>query len=508
MYFTITEYIVGIGLDTLKGTIKDNYDFNYIKKQLEEFVEIKFKFNYQCSHQDELDFGNLADYICSNLIKDVQQRMMGNKLERANARKTILNKAIEYANANNIHSSQRAIKFVEEAIDIIREFYLKKIPQDLKLVTAEIEDTICKGIYTQTDQLNNAITESKKELKDIISRSVESCSVLPIDRSIALLNDGNIDQLEKEMSTYLKAIGTTHKLYPYYSFALGKDNKLYSQPLNEEALIKYPPKISCTGNIKIGDQYIDNFENDIYDYAYRHQIPITFEILTATKYLGENTDPVQHEAEKIIGQTKTIMPKQFPPAMPCSIALDNEVYFDYILLRTEEILDDGTVIISNKEQKNCNFLIELKLNTKTHKSIFSIKTLTLDNEDILKSSIFIKRMSDGVELMIKVLSLGNMLVKAKFTNYNYNGGFKSIDNEIDFYNKIVTIEKYIGKKIKIPKEITQHDINKISHIVTLIQGKEWVDSWTKLTVSVSLTETLRSSIIDSKNSSLFIIFLF
>lgn len=500
----ITEYIVNLGLDAFKDLINENLDQDCLRNNLKDFIERNRISNLQCTPQEEIDFSNLVDYIRGDLLKDVRLRVYGNKTERENARNLIIHKTKAYAHANNRVASQRAINLVEKAVDIIHEFYNRRIPKHLKMVAGEIEDTICKEINNCSNEIINNLHQIKNNIMDSINQSNNQASFFSVEKSISLIDQGNVGQAEKELKNYLNVIGTRHKLYPHYTYALGEDYRFYSKPLNEEALMKYPPKMSCTGNIKIGNQYVDVFDKNIYDYAYRHQLPITFEILTAKKLLGSKVDPIQYEAEKIIGQTKTFMPKQFPSAMPCSLALDNEVYFDYILLRTQEILDDDTIIISNKEQKNCNFLIELNLNPKTLKSNFSIKALTSNNEDILKSVTFIKRMSEGTELSIKVLSLGDMLAKAKYNNYTYNGAFKSIDDELDFYNQIVIIEKYFGKKIVVPNEIYKQDLDKISYLSTLIQKNEYVDSWSTLTVSVPLTGSLKKCIISSDNAPFFI----
>ena len=43
-------------------------------------------------------------------------------------------------------------------------------------------------------------------------------------------------------------------------------------------------------------------------------------------------------------------PDPFPEAMAYSIIIDDVTYYEYILLRTKERFEDGTVIFTNEEQ--------------------------------------------------------------------------------------------------------------------------------------------------------------
>ncbi|WP_022757490.1 hypothetical protein [Butyrivibrio fibrisolvens] len=65
--------------------------------------------------------------------------------------------------------------------------------------------------------------------------------------------------------------------------------------------------------------------------------------------LGNIEGPSQYEAEELVGKLIEIKPQEFPPAFPCSISVNGKVFFDYLLMRTKEILEDGTVILDNRE---------------------------------------------------------------------------------------------------------------------------------------------------------------
>ena len=121
--------------------------------------------------------------------------------------------------------------------------------------------------------------------------------------------------------------------YRYVSELKEGELRLISQPVSLEAIKKYPPKMECIGKIKLGTQYLNEFNLDIISYANRHQLPVTISILEAKKFLGSINDPIQCEAEELIGTNVVIPPKPFPDAFPYSILLDGNLEFEYILLR-------------------------------------------------------------------------------------------------------------------------------------------------------------------------------
>lgn len=52
----------------------------------------------------------------------------------------------------------------------------------------------------------------------------------------------------------------------------------------------------------------------------------------------------------LIGNTIIAFPPKFPSAFPCSIKVGSQIFYEYVLLRLQEIEDDETYIINNKER--------------------------------------------------------------------------------------------------------------------------------------------------------------
>lgn len=501
----IIDYIVEIGLDAVKDKHLNATDRKSLQDRLKNFIERQRKINFECALEEEIDFGGLAGYIQNDLMEDVQLRLFGNKGERDAARTNIINRAASYSKAHTSLTRKRAIQLTETAIDILQDFYKIKINRELKFIATQIEDTIINATSDKLNAQKKEITDmlllsEERTVKKIIEANVSNFQV-PIATNMQQMREGMIEQVESNFADWFDAVGCTHKLFPNYCFDIESETrKFYSKPLTQEAIQKYPPKISCTGTIQINGRKINKIDCNTIDYVNRHQFPITLNIVTAKKYLGNEIDPIQHEAEKLIGETVVLSPKPFPPAFPCSISLDGDVVFDYILFRTQEIMDDGTVIISNREQPNCPFRIKMTANQQTQQATYSISTVNPSNEDSLQYLRFLKRASSGAVIMIKVLSLGEELAKAKFSSLDYMCGFDSVDDELAFLEKIVKIERYFDEQITIPEEIFQDDFRTISYLATLIQGNECSGSWSKLEFSIQLTEDLQNRILKSDDA--------
>lgn len=499
----IVDFIVEIGLEAVKDKICDVKELNDIRCRLKEFVERQAYVNEQCSMEEEFDFQGLIEYIKNDLINDVQIRLFGDRKERGIARETIISKAIAYSQANNSLSRRRATDIIDNAMNILRDFYKKKVNRDWKYIASQIEDTIIEANSQKVDEQTEVILErvacDKQEIvgdiqdvKDLLNGKFP----MSIEHNIKLIKDGSIKEAERNIALMFNTIGSAHNLFPDYCFdRKSGSNQLYSRPLSKDAIKKYPPKITCTGTIQVEGRYIDKFDCNTIEYANRHQLPIVLNVKTAQKFLGDVIDPVQHEADAIIGENITINPRPFPPAFPCSISLDSNVVFDYILFRTEEILDDGTIVISNYEQKDFPFRIKMSVNLETKKTTYVVKTENPNNEDMLKYLRFLNDASLGKFMSIKELTSGESLASGKLGDFYYKTGFESITEELNFIESIVAIEHYFDEKLEIPEEISEDDFDTINYLATLIKGDENIGKWSKLDFNMKLTEELKSKIL-------------
>lgn len=243
------DYVADFGFELIKDKINNEREKKEIRDRLANYIKREQSINFDCTPDEEIDFGGLIQYIQTNFLDDVQLRIFGNKEERDRAREDIKTKAIINAKANNSLSQERAIKMIETAVDILYNFYNSAQNKDLRLMAAQIENTVI-------DQAD--------EIKEIIKEGISTS----IDKNVSLMKKGEISEVEDKVKTMLNTLGCTHNLYPDYQLVYDSEkNIFYSKPLSKEALEKYPPRISCTGTVEMNGKNIDTIDVETINYA-------------------------------------------------------------------------------------------------------------------------------------------------------------------------------------------------------------------------------------------------
>lgn len=485
----ITEKVIGviadIGIDIAKEHFKNKRLEAKAKEKLSEYLTRQEKYNFDCSLEEEIDFEGLAEYIHNDLIDDVKIRLFGRKQERRIAREAIADKAACYAQAKTKLSKERAKHLAVTAVDILRGFFRSKIDCSTLFAAAEIEDTVIDEMSEQHKAQDHKI--------DALAKNVQDSSLLSVDKNVSLANSGKIDAVEKNVAAFFAGLGTTHALTPYYGFTMDGVSCLKSIPLRPDAVELYPPHFEVTATaFKMGGILLPNVDAGTFTRAYRTQSPIEFDVTTAQKYLGNVLDPIQHEAENLTGTHVVLKPPTFPPAFPCSVLIDGELIIAYLLLRIKKIEDDGTIIITNEEQKNFNFMVTLEVNTSMASLNLSITPNSPSNVDALNYRHFLKKATSANSIELKGLENNATFISAKVNLVPHN--FENLDCEIEFLEKIVAIENHFHISLTIPEEIEISDHQVINRLYSMIRDGKYCGSCSGFTMSFNLTEELRQSI--------------
>ncbi len=501
----IREYFIELGLNVAKNRILDIKKQHDIRDKLDAFIDRKLDENYNCSLEEEIDFGGLVEYINGSFPSDMEKRLFGNLRERLAAHRNIVDKAVAYSKATKSLSKKKAAKLITDAMNILHNFYRKRVNKDLLMVAAEIEDTILTEMSDEHTQQTNVLLE---RLDRIESTNLSARDVVSVEKGLELIGDGKIAAVEEKLTEFTKAMSAGHVLFPHYGFQINTVNgktQYQSVPLSKEAAKEYPPTVKCLGTIRVGSGYLKELTPATVSYANRHQLPIVIDIKKAEKYLGNYLDPVQHDAEELIGEELTIPPKPFPLAFPCSISFDGEVMFDYILFRTKEILDDDTVVISNYEQQNTPYKITMNMHQENKTIDFSFqKNDSANNEESLKYAYVMKKAILGTKMTINLLDSNEIFTEGIFSNFKYNGGFSSVEEEIDFLTRIIFIEKYFKKVIRIPDDIYQCDWDAVFYISDILKGETCQSEWKRHAFTFDVSDGLKQAIAktDDKEFSL------
>lgn len=444
---TISSRIVDIGLSVVKEKITKKQEETELRNRLNDFLIRQHKYNLVCTVEEEIDFQGVAEYICGDLLEEVKMRLFGNAIQRRRARQSIMDKAAFYAQAKTRLSDKRARQLASDSVDILRAFYRSKINRELKFMAAEIEDTVIDEMTTQHQSLGEATAD--------LSRRIDEMSLLSIDRNIPLVQEGNLDLVEKNLSVFLKGISVAHTLPDDFKFGLNERGRLISIPISDDALKRYPPRFSISAKTaKLGDKLLTRIDDYALSQSYRHQIPISLDGVTAKKYLGDVLDPSQVEAEEMTGAHAVLYPPQLPKAFPCNVLIDGCVAVEYLLLRTKEILDDGTAIITNDEQEHFNFIIRISLNPSSDQLLFTVTPTNPTNYEALQYRIILRKASTAKKIVLKSLATNEEFLSAgKLEPID----IARLDSEIEFLDRIVTIEQFWGISICIPQEIKPTD---------------------------------------------------
>ena len=500
MINTFLDSLVGMGIDVTKHHFNNKIDERKLRAELTDFMKQQKRHFAICSHAEEYDFQGLMEYLTGNFISDLEKRIFSlNKKERRIANDSLVAYAIDKAGANTEKAKEQIKKITESALAIVRNFYRKKHSIEKYVLIADIVDAVTDGLSQESSKIikaNETQAESiHNELRALRNELPNKC-VVSIDKINELSAEGDFEKIAREIKNGIDAASKSHPLYPYYVFQMN-ENKLISTPKTLDAARLYPPKFKISGRVKAGDNYLDPLNVDPIDYAYRHQLMLTIEADHVIKMLGDFKDPIQIEAKDMEGKAIYATPPQFPKAMPYSIKVGEMVYFDYVLIRTQEIQDDGVIVLGNKKQENMSIKFEIRINpaelTKPQ-FIFRADAETMNNHKWLNYIKFMMALKSGADIHIYSLDQRTDFISGFINDFEYKTGFASVEIEVDFYEKICAIEEYFGISLPIPEQITEDEYQDVLYVADLVQNKTVTHNWKELTLRGRINNQLRQGL--------------
>lgn len=491
---TAAEYVAGLGLDAAKEHVQEKLDEKKLRSELTSYIERQRKYNEMCTLAEEIDFQGLVEYIQNNLLEQTGVRIFDpDRKKRGQARQEIIDAAVAYSKANTSESKLRVGTCISICLDIIHGFYAEHHLSVKDYLLADmIVDAVAEEVHEAQASTVSAVVDDRDQ---ILAKIDSNGSLFSIDRAVALAGAGSLDSIGSGIKKMLDHISLEHPYYPHFGYDY-RNGMILSKPLTAEAKKLYPTKYVLTGAVRIGDQYYNDPNGDPLDYAYRHQLPITMEVSKATKLLGEKPDPRQDEVAVLEGNTVVASPPAFLPAFPCSIKVRDKTFFKYILLRTQEILDDGTYVIGNQEQGG-SFYFEVRINPQIHsRPDFKINMSNATNKELLNYVRFMSTLSKEKDLHIYVLALGEDIIAGYINDMNYRTGFGSVEEEIDFLERVCAIEDYFGVTLSPHGEISNKEYEAVLHISDLIRNDEVKGTWSEATFTGIMSQHFREELIN------------
>ena len=493
------EYLASLGLDAAKQHFVDRIDEKKLKESLTSYIKGQKKYNEICTIDEECDFKGLIEYITHNMLDDVERRFFSlNSKERGKAHNYIVAQAVSYANVTTDEARKRVARIVEVGIELIRDFFKSKKTLSDYFFAEEIVDVISENtdvmIKNEMEQMKNSVASEISKQLEPICRHVVKGDLHFAENISTMIVDGKFEQIDKCFKKIFANISVEHPLYPYFGFTYyGK--RIKSTPLNNEAQFKYPVKYNLKGKVRLGVNCADNLTKDLFGYAYRHQLELKMLVSDAVKLLGNVKDPIQSEAEEFVGKEIIVEPPEFPKAFPCSIKVGEKTFFDYILLRIQEVLDDGTFVLGNREQSDSRVYFEVRFDPNNpKKEDFKINIKDATNRELLKYVRFMNELSHVKSLHIFALERQEDFMTGIIDNVNYKTGFASIEEEIDFLNRICVIEDYYNLSMTVPEVISEEEYKVTLWISDLIMNDKVKFTWTEVSLSGDLEAELKNNL--------------
>ena len=491
---TAAEYVAGLGFDAAKEHVQGKLDEKRLRSELTYYIERQRKYNEMCSLAEEIDFQGLVEYIQNNLLEQASVRIFDpNRKKRGQARQGIIDAAVAHSKANTPEAKKRVATCISICLDIVHGFYVE---HHLSVKEYLLADMIVDAVTEEVQEAQVTTVAAVEDARDqILAKIDRNGSLFSIDKAVALAEAGSLDSIGSGIKKMLDHISLEHPYYPHFGYDY-RNGMILSKPLTAEAKKLYPTKYVLTGAVRFGDQYYNDPNGDPLDYAYRHQLPITMEVSKATKLLGEKPDPRQDEVAALEGNTVVATPPEFPPAFPCAIKVRDKTFFGYVLLRTQEILDDGTYVIGNREQGG-SFYFEVRINPRIpNKPDFKINMSNATNKELLNYVRFMSTLSREKDLHIYALALSEDIIAGYINDMNYKTGFRSVEEEIDFLERVCTIEDYFGVTLSPRGEISNKEYEAVLHISDLIRNNEVKGTWSEATFTGIMSQHFREELIN------------
>ena len=325
--------------------------------------------------------------------------------------------------------------------------------------------------------------------------TVKYRSLVSIEKGLDLMEAHQYETLNHDLQNLFGSLSVQHPLFPDFGVDYYK-SKLISKPLTDKAKMCFPPNFKVEAKLRIGDRYFTASDVDPFDFSYRHQVPLVMKISKAVKYLGPIEDPLQFEAHEMTGNEYIANPPEFPEAFPCSLKVGSNTFYEYVLMRTREILDDGTYVLSNTEQGS-SLYFEVRINPNNPENPeFNMRVNHGNNRDLLNFISFIDALSKNNDLHIYVLSAEEDLIAGHIENVGYNTSFPSIEEEIDFLERVCVIEDYFEVSLAVSGNIYQKDFDTVVYISDLVRNDKVEHTWTSFSFSSTINEKTRNSLLE------------
>ena len=172
-------------------------------------------------------------------------------------------------------------------------------------------------------------------------------------------------------------------------------------------------------------------------------------------------------------------------------------------------MDDGTLIIGNREQIDSPILLELaakipESNVDNPEGVlvsgseanFTVKIHGATHKEYLNYVKFMKALYDTKFLRVHALNYGKDMFAGRINTFKYNTGFQSVEEEIDFLERICAIEDYFHIQMTLDGDISEEEYDTVVWVSKLITQDEVESKWSEATCTGILDQRFREKLVE------------
>lgn len=323
--------------------------------------------------------------------------------------------------------------------------------------------------------MGNSILNSKNNNGIIMQNVVNN------NPAVSMLSIKSIDELQITMNSIASAIDMIPLGLPegFGTREILEKGKAYIEtiPLNNEAIIKYPPNVKGTIDIKVPN---GKTLKDVIEDAILNDKEIPASNVKAIKYIGDVIDPNQKKfQERVKNSSFAIKPHLVPEArkkVKVSI-LDTDSNYETFLY--PDGAKDNILTFTNKfEKDDCLLILAFNTVDKSVNITYSFKPSSWENLRIYKK--FISNAILGRKLQIDLIDDHAKLIESDIPQVLLDINKNDIEDDISLYSRIINIERQYGIKFDVVESISQEEIYWIERINKGIAGIYDEGTWNKL----------------------------
>ncbi len=147
--------MVDIGVTTIKEITTHNKQLSQLKNELTEYIKINFDSTFYESDKDaEFNFERFSHKLIKELFPEMINYIIDFDCDKEVLLKSIKSKGKEYASAFNSINGKIIEKYIDDTLNIIRNYYKNNLDDNTKLAISFILDKIERRLAEQSRDIN------------------------------------------------------------------------------------------------------------------------------------------------------------------------------------------------------------------------------------------------------------------------------------------------------------------------------------------------------------------